>query len=279
MPSFNAALSEAKKTLSLENKEPRIVDILMEDLFSMDPVSLLVNGHKKMDEKDYKLFLDSIKRALNDEPVQYITGVQHFYGRIFNVTRDTLIPRNETEELVELVLNRTKGGTVADIGTGTGAIGISLKLENDAFKVYLTDVSKDALKVAKHNKEKLDADVEILHGDLFEPIVNRNIKVDVLVSNPPYIDYSELDDMSDSVKKFEPKLALFAKENGLYFYRKMIKSLDGVLNDGGKVFFEIGWKEKDDVIALVDKYWPKSKREVIKDINENDRILYIDWVK
>lgn len=279
MPSFNAALSEAKKTLSLENKEPRIVDILMEDLFSMDTVSLLVNGHKKMDEKDYKLFLDSIKRALNDEPVQYITGVQHFYGRIFNVTRDTLIPRNETEELVELVLNRTKGGTVADIGTGTGAIGISLKLENDAFKVYLTDVSKDALKVAKHNKEKLDADVEILHGDLFEPIVNRNIKVDVLVSNPPYIDYSELDDMSDSVKKFEPKLALFAEENGLYFYRKMIKSLDGVLNDGGKVFFEIGWKEKDDVIALVDKYWPKSKREVIKDINGNDRILYIDWVK
>ncbi|CAM3403701.1 peptide chain release factor N(5)-glutamine methyltransferase [Nosocomiicoccus ampullae] len=279
MPSFNAALSEAKKTLSLENKEPRIVDILMEDLFSMDTVSLLVNGHKKMDEKDYKLFLDSIKRALNDEPVQYITGVQHFYGRIFNVTRDTLIPRNETEELVELVLNRTKGGTVADIGTGTGAIGISLKLENDAFKVYLTDVSKDALKVAKSNKEKLDANVEILHGDLFEPIVNRNIKVDVLVSNPPYIDYSELDDMSDSVKKFEPKLALFAKENGLYFYRKMIKSLDDVLNDGGKVFFEIGWKEKDDVIALVDKYWPKSKREVIKDINGNDRILYIDWVK
>lgn len=279
MPSFNDTLSEAKKTLSLENKEPRIADILMEDLFSMDTVSLLVNGHKKMDEKDYKLFLESIKRALNDEPVQYITGVQHFYGRIFNVTRDTLIPRNETEELVELVLNRTKSGIVADIGTGTGAIGISLKLENDAFKVYLTDVSKNALKVAKRNKEKLDANVEILYGDLFEPIVNRNIKADVLVSNPPYIDYSELDDMSDSVKKFEPKLALFAEENGLYFYRKMIKSLDDVLNVGGKVFFEIGWKEKDDVIALVDKYWPNSKREIIKDINGNDRILYIDWVK
>lgn len=279
MPSFNDTLSEVKKTLSKENKEPRIADILMEDLFSMDTVSLLVNGHKKMDEKDYKLFLESIKRALNDEPVQYITGVQHFYGRVFNVTRDTLIPRNETEELVELVLNRTNGGTVADIGTGTGAIGISLKLENDAFKVYLTDVSKNALKVAKRNKEKLDADVEILYGNLFEPIVNRNIKVDVLVSNPPYIDYSELDDMSDSVKKFEPKLALFAKENGLYFYRKMIESLDDVLNDGGKVFFEIGWKEKDDVLSLVDKCWPNSKREVIKDINGNDRILYIDWVK
>lgn len=279
MPSFNIALKEAKKLLSAARKETRAADILLDDLFSMDTLSLILNGHNEMTDDDYKRYMNGVQRLLNDEPVQYITNIQYFYGRNFYVNNDTLIPRNETEELVMHVLKNTDSDVVADIGTGTGAIGITLKLERPELDVYISDISKDALEVAKKNKENLEAGVKILNGDLFEPFIEQGIKVDILVSNPPYISEDELEDMSLSVKKYEPKLALFAEEQGLYFYRKMIESLDDILNDGGKAFFEIGWKEKRDVLALVDTYWPNAKREVIQDINGNDRILYIEWVK
>ena len=279
MLSFNEALKEAKILLEKHHKETRIASLLLEDMFQMDRVALMIRGTEIISDKALKSYHDAVERVIADYPYQYITGLAHFYGRTFKVNSHTLIPRNETEELVYHVLRKVKSGRIVDIGTGTGAIGLTLKLENKALDVYVTDISSDALLVTKQNMDALDAKVTILNGDMLKPLTDKNIKVDVLISNPPYIAESETDVMSESTVKYEPHSALFAEEDGLYFYRHIIEGLESVLNTDGKVFFEIGYKQGEKVKDLFLSNWPKSKVQVIKDINGQDRIIYAEWVK
>ncbi|TVT27251.1 peptide chain release factor N(5)-glutamine methyltransferase [Salinicoccus cyprini] len=277
--SYREMVKEAKASLSVSGGEIQPATLLLEDLFEMNMTRFLLDGDKEVPALDRARYEAAIRRISEGEPYQYVVGHAWFYGEKFTVTEDTLIPRNETEELVEIVLAREQdtGKTVVDIGCGTGAIGLTLSAAWQNNTVILTDVSEPALRVAGTNAEKLGMNPDFLSGHLFEPLVERNIKVDCVVSNPPYIGKDELGDMGGSVIAHEPALALFAEDDGLALYKQMVDQLDSVLNERGTVYFEIGWKQADVLRAYIRQRWPGVEPKVEKDMNGNDRILHFRW--
>lgn len=218
---------------------------------------------------------DAIKRLENGEPVQYIVGNVDFYGYILNVNKDVLIPRRETEELVEEVIKRSKlfnNPTIIDIGTGSGAIAISLSKELNCH-VYASDISNKALIVAKGNAIKNNANIMFLQGDMLKPFIDNKIKVDIIVSNPPYI--KENEEIEDIVKNNEPNIALYAKNNGLEFYESILKDANRVLKEKYLIAFEIGKTQGNDIKLLAHKYLGNVKVEIKKDLSLNDRFIFV----
>lgn len=218
---------------------------------------------------------DAIKRLEKGESVQYIVGNQDFFGYIINVDKRVLIPRRETEELVEEVINRSTNFTelkIADIGTGSGAISIALSKELNT-KVIATDISLDAIEVAKENVKENNADVEVFQGDMLEPLIKNDIKVNILVSNPPYI--KEDEEIEKVVYNNEPHLALYAKEDGTEFYRKILKDCSKVLEEKYLIAFEIGETQGIVVRELAYKYLKDIKVEVKKDLSGKDRMVFV----
>lgn len=218
---------------------------------------------------------DAIKRLENGEPVQYIVGNVDFYGYILNVNKDVLIPRRETEELVEEVIKRSKlfnNPTIIDIGTGSGAIAISLLKELNCH-VYASDISNKALMVAKENAIKNNANITFLQGDMLKPFIDNKIKVDIIVSNPPYI--KENEEIEDIVKSNEPNIALYAKNNGLEFYESILKDANRVLKEKYLIAFEIGKTQGNDIKLLAHKYLGNVKVEIKKDLSLNDRFIFV----
>ena len=218
---------------------------------------------------------DAIKRLEDGEPVQYIVGNVDFYGYELDVNKNVLIPRRETEELVEEVIKRIQvfvNPVIIDIGTGSGAIAISLSKELNKH-IYASDISPGALNVAKSNSIKNKADVTFLEGDMLKPFIKHNIKVDIIVSNPPYI--KEDEEIEDIVKNNEPHLALYAKNNGLEFYESILKDAKLVLNHKFLIAFEIGFEQALDIKELVKKYLGNVKVEIKKDLSLKDRMLFV----
>lgn len=242
--------------------------------FSASPDSLIYEVQQEAFEKVFQDYL-------NGKPVAYIVGESYFYGLVLKVTPDVLIPRYETEELVEWVnydlrqLN-TQQSVIADIGTGNGAIALAIKNQNDQAIVYATDLSESALSVAKFNADKVKLSVEFLQGDLALPLIAKGIKVDVLISNPPYI--AEGDEVDASVIQYEPHIALFADENGFINYRRLLEMTPQVVRPGGKIYFEIGASQKEGILDLVARILPKSKVAVHPDMSGKDRIVIIDYI-
>lgn len=227
-------------------------------------------------KKYYKGYIkEAIKRLNNNEPVQYIVGNVDFYGYIFDVNKNVLIPRRETEELTEKVLKRIQEFTkpvIIDVGTGSGAIAVTLSKKLDTH-VYASDISNDALEVAKKNSFNNEANVSFLQGDMLEPYIKNNIKVDVIVSNPPYIKENEV--IEDIVKNNEPHLALYAKNDGLEFYESILKNAKKVLNDKFLIAFEIGESQANDVKDLAKKYLNDVIVEIEKDLSDKDRFVFV----
>lgn len=224
-----------------------------------------------------KLRTDIVEESLNllqqrksGKPLDYILGKTNFYGREFNVCESCLIPRPETEELVELVLKEVIVGEGLDIGTGSGAIAITLMLENRNIKMKAVDISLDALAIAKDNAKKHNVLVEFVHSDLFSKL-NEDDKFDFIVSNPPYIKSEDVDHLSREVKDFEPKLALDGGVDGLDFYREIIKQAPHYLKKDGKIFFEVGIDEAEDIKRLLDKDFKDIK--IVKDLEQIDRMV------
>ena len=218
---------------------------------------------------------DALKRLERGEPVQYIVGNVDFYGYELDVNNNVLIPRRETEELVEGVIKRIRefvNPVIVDIGVGSGAIAISLSKELD-IHVYASDISQAALDVAIQNSIKNKADITFLEGDMLKPFIENNIKLDIIVSNPPYI--KEDEDIEDIVKNNEPHLALYAKNNGLEFYESILKDAKYVLNDKFLIAFEIGYEQANDIKELVKKYLGNVKVEIKKDLSLKDRMLFV----
>ena len=218
---------------------------------------------------------EATKRLNNNEPVQYIVGNVDFYGYIFDVNKNVLIPRRETEELTEKVLKRIQEFTkpvIIDVGTGSGAIAVTLSKKLDTH-VYASDISNDALEVAKKNSFNNEANVSFLQGDMLEPYIKNNIKVDVIVSNPPYIKENEV--IEDVVKNNEPHLALYAKNDGLEFYESILKNAKKVLNDKFLLAFEIGESQANDVKDLAKKYLNDVIVEIEKDLSDKDRFVFV----
>ncbi|KRN01768.1 methylase of polypeptide chain release factor [Levilactobacillus senmaizukei DSM 21775 = NBRC 103853] len=220
-------------------------------------------------------FRHQLDRVLAGEPAQYVLGHAPFYGREFQVTNATLIPRQETEELVEWVLTDCSQAPLklADIGTGSGAIALSLKLERPEWQVTATDISVAAVAVAQQNAKALNAQVQFEVGDLLAPLAGQ--RFDVIVSNPPYIDRAEQPVMDDAVKRFEPDQALYAADHGLDFYRRFALTLPGFLTAEGCFFAEIGYHQGPAVRAIFTVALPAAKVTVRQDINGQDRMVKV----
>lgn len=276
MKRYKAVLKEAEASLSVSGQETRVAAIVMEELFGLNFAGLMVHGDELMPKEDYQKFASVIERVCLNEPYQYVLGEAYFYESYFKVTPDTLIPRNETEELVDFVLNNEPdtGLTAVDIGTGTGAIGLTLAKHWTSNKVIVTDISPGALSTARENGRRLGVSAEYLEGSLFEPLVDKEIKADIIISNPPYISEDEKHLMTSSVLEYEPAAALFADDGGLALYKEMIRTLPEVLKPGGRIYFEIGFKQADALKSYIETAWPGTIAHVIKDINQQDRILY-----
>lgn len=209
-----------------------------------------------LEEKDLPERLKTdFERLKTGEPIQYILGHGPFYGREFEVNRDTLIPRNETEELVHLIIkeNPQSGKRILDIGTGTGCIPITLALEMKEAEVYGLDVSESALEVARRNAKKLHATVNFMHLDILREMPECR-DLDILVSNPPYVPYRDQSEMHRNVVDFEPHLALFVPDGDpLIFYRTISEKGRILLKKGGRLYFEIYEKSASLVKELLEK--------------------------
>lgn len=217
---------------------------------------------------------DALKRLENGEPVQYIVGNINFYGYIYDINKNVLIPRFETEELVENTLKYLKkyfvNPKVLDLCTGSGCIGLTLKLQEDGIKLTLADISAKALEVAKINQQKYHIECQIIESDLFKKI---NDKYDVIVCNPPYI--SKNDKIDDIVKNNEPSVALYAKNNGLEFYERIFKECEKHLNSRYLIALEIGYMQKEEVTNLAYHYLHDIKVLALKDLNKKDRMIFV----
>ena len=194
-----------------------------------------------------------LHERLKGKPTQYITGHQEFYGRDFLVTPDVLIPRPETELVVETVTEAGRAaGRILDVGTGSGAIAISLKLETQSL-VYATEISRAALGVARENARRLGAHVEFVRCDLLTAIADRSM--DVVVSNPPYVPQADREGLQREVREYEPEIALFAGPTGFEIYEQLIADATRVLRPGGVLILELGYNSRDRVVTLLQQVW------------------------
>ena len=218
---------------------------------------------------------DGIKLLESDIPVQYIVGNVDFYGNTINVNNNVLIPRFETELLVDKLIKRCKDKfskkiDILDLCTGSGCIAITLDKEIDS-NVDAIEISCDALDVALENNKKNKTNVNFFESDIFS---NVNKKYDVIVSNPPYISYDE--DIMDIVKNNEPHIALYAIDDGLYFYKEIIRDMSNYLNDNFIVAFEIGEKQSGLIVDIINLYFNDVNISIEKDYNDRERFIFIE---
>lgn len=227
-------------------------------------------------KKYYKGDLDdAIKRLKSGEPVQYIIGDVDFYGYNFFVNKNVLIPRFETEELVNRTIKYIdkyldrNNLDIIDLGTGSGCIAITLNKELNC-NVDAVDISIEALEVARKNNDSNDASVNFMNGNMLEGISK---KYDVIISNPPYIAYDE--EIEDIVKNNEPHLALYAENNGLYFYKNIISSAVNCVKVPNLIAFEIGYQQGNQIMEIAKEYFPQGEAWIEKDLQGKDRFVFI----
>ncbi len=279
MVTYNNLIHKYKKTFIEKGLSPETVKLFLFELCNEEKVNLYLEMDNEVKESINNKFEEGIKRLLNDEPLNYVLGYSYFYGYKLIVNEDVLIPRCETEELVCLVLSKYdeyfKGQkiNICDVGTGSGAIAIALKKEEDNLNVYASDISEKALEIAKLNAKNNDANINFLCGSMLEPYIENNIKVDILVSNPPYI--KTVETIEASVYDYEPHVALFGGSDGLKFYKDIFENALKIVNDNGMLFFEMGYDLGNALKDLASQYFPKANIEVLKDMNNKDRMLMI----
>ena len=266
-------LKDAERQLQEAGRDAAMAEWWLMHVLQVDRTGLLVRLSDELDETQRDAFQQGFDRLLLGEPVQHLIGEAPFFGRTFEVNADVLIPRPETEELIEWTLTRlhdVADDDIVDIGTGSGAIAITLSLELGC-RVQTVDISREAIAVAQRNATRLGANVRFHEGDCLAPIADRSIRV--LVSNPPYIEADAL--LDETVVSFEPHLALFGGEDGLDFYRKLTEESMRVLRaDWHLIVFEIGYNQGQAVKSLLSERYPEAETGILKDINGKDRIVY-----
>ena len=236
---------------------PRLnAEVLLSHLLSVDKTYLYTHDDRELSSVEVQRLEDVAYERISGVPVQYIVGRQEFFGRYFTVNPSVLIPRPETELLVEKViaLRPASGACIIDVGTGSGCIGLTLALELPQTHVVLTDVSLDALQTARVNARNLQASVETACMDLLEATSGP---FNFIVSNPPYVSRAETSRLQREVREHEPHVALFAADDGLAAYRQLIPSAQRLLQPGGYLLMEIGFGLEDRVLALFDSRWER----------------------
>lgn len=271
-------LKKSKEQINERGLEEGAAFIILGYACNLKSNELFNSLDKDVKDDELQNFNKLLDLYLNhNKPVQYLTHNACFYGYDFYVDENVLIPRFETEELVENILYRYdkyfKGQMVdvCDVACGSGCIGITLKKEEPNMQVVATDISFEALDIAKRNALNLNADVLFLQGDMLTPLQGK--KFDIFVSNPPYIPDDEI--VMPLVLENEPKLALFGGSDGLKFYRIIFNGVKNIIKNKAMLCFEHGYDKKEEMVALAKAYFPAAKCEVIKDLEGKDRMLFV----
>ena len=251
--------------------------MLLATFLEVNPLELLTILDKVVDDSIINLYKESLKALNENRPIQYVIGHVNFYGLKFKVNENVLIPRFETEELVENIKNYLEKKNITnpkilDLGCGSGVIGLTLKSFFKDADITLTDISDEALQVARENASNLNLDVNFIKSDWFSNV--KVDKYDVIVSNPPYIKTDE--EIEEIVKNNEPALALYGGADGLDCYRKILKDINKYLKDDYLIAFEIGYLEGRDLKELIKDTIPNSKVTIKKDLSDKDRMLFVE---
>ena len=276
------AILKACLLLRRQDKEESLAKFLL--MYMLDETTEQFSNKlsEELSVEQENRYFDLINKNINeDTPLSHLVGFDYFYDRKFKVTRDVLSPRIETEELIYKVLEHIKKSKkdsfrILDLCTGSGIIAITLKKEivEKYTEIVASDISEKALSIAIENANNNNANITFIKSDLFD---NISGKFDLIISNPPYISYKDKITIKDNVLKYDPHLALFAEEDGIYFYRKIIENAVHYLSKDGVIFFEIGYDQKEKIFEL-----GKNNNfitTVYKDINDRDRIAKLIYDK
>lgn len=249
--------------------------ILLAELLDKNPLELFNYLNMEVEEKIVEKYTKEIDALNKGIPLQYVIGNVNFLGNTFIINKNVLIPRFETEELVDYTSKYAKElftdpVEIIDLGCGSGVIGLSLSKKISTKSVDLIDISEEALEVAKENAKRLDVKANFIHSDMWK---NINKKYDIIISNPPYIKTDE--EIEDIVKNNEPHIALYAGDDGLDCYRKIIKGIKEHSKEKCLIALEIGFNQANDIIELIEKELDNVKIEVKKDMSDKERMIFI----
>lgn len=273
---YKQLVNEATKQLEQANIYVGFARVLMLEMLREQDLDMYTEYENAAPTEFQETYQKNVDALCKDIPLGYVLGYEWFFGYKIMVNEGVLIPRGETEELVGNVLSIVddyfEDPTIADVATGSGAIAIALA--NDLnMHVYATDISKDALDVAQDNVTLNEANVTLFEGDMLAPLIERDIKLDVLVCNPPYIKNTE--HIQSSVLTYEPHVALFGGNDGLFFYRSVLENAPKILKEKAVIAFEIGFDIGKSVVELAKQCFPHAHVELRQDINGLDRMVFI----
>ena len=271
---YGELLAKLEANLEKLGEEKEALSYVFKDIKGWTKTDLILNLRHPIPETDAKLLQEIFDKLSQHIPAQHITGKAYFGNLTLNVTPDVLIPRPETEELVDLILaeNSRTDLRVLDIGTGSGAIALALKQARPDWQITASDISAEALRVAQENAERAALDVSFIQSDVFE---NIHQMYDIIVSNPPYIAHEDKEEVEQNVLQYEPHTALFADENGYAIYRKILQGANEHLNKKGKIYFEIGYKQGPGLKKLASDFVPNFSCNILQDAFGKERMVTI----
>ena len=264
-----------EEKLIVQGEEAESLSFVYRSLKNLSFTGFVFALQQEVTEEEKEFVEEIYTKLANHIPAQYIIGHAEFFGMQLKVDERVLIPRPETEELVDLILteNPEKNLKVLDIGTGSGAIALALAKNRPDWTITASDISQDALDLASKNAEFQNLNIFLKKSDCFSEISS---KYDIIVSNPPYISRRDESEVGLNVLHSEPHLALFADEDGLAIYRRIAEEAKDYLNDGGKIYLEIGYKQGQSVPALFKENFPGKRVRTLKDQFGQDRMVVID---
>ena len=264
-----------EEKLIAQGEEAESLSFVYRSLKNLSFTDFVFALRQEVTEEEKEFVEEIYKKLANHIPAQYIIGHAEFFGMQLKVDERVLIPRPETEELVELILdeNPKENLNVLDIGTGSGAIALALAKNRPDWTITAADISQDALDLAMENANNQGLTLFFIKSNCFSEISS---KYDIIVSNPPYISREDQEEVGLNVLHSEPHVALFADEDGLAIYRRIAEESKDYLNDGGKIYLEIGYKQGQSVPALFKENYPEKRVRTLKDQFGQDRMVVID---
>lgn len=271
---YRQLINELGQSLEAVGEEREALEFAFKEKKLWSTTDFVINQAKEVTLEDEKLLKEIFDHLEAHKPVQHYLGYAYFKDLTLKVSPDVLIPRPETEELVDLILskNPTKPLKVLDIGTGSGAIALALKNQRPDWQVTALDISKTALEIAKQNGHKLGLTINWLESDVFSQVSGM---FDIIVSNPPYISEDDKEEVGTNVLSHEPHGALFAPNDGYAIYQQIIEEAPEYLTEIGRIYFEIGYKQGRKVKEMLKNTFPDATVTVLKDVFGKDRMVVL----